>query len=236
MSGILYLVATPIGNLGDFSYRGIETLKLADRVLAEDTRNTKYLLNHYEIQAKTLEPFHAHNEYKKVYFYTERLKEGENIALVSDAGTPAISDPGFLLCESALENNIKVEVIPGATAFVPALIKSGFALHRFIYEGFLPLKKGRKTRLDNMLAQEATTVFYESPHRIVKTLNFIVEAGHGSRKISVSRELTKKFEETLTKEASELLKHFTETAPKGEFVVVLEGTEQYESRTKQVPS
>ena len=232
MSGILYLVATPIGNLGDFSFRGVEILKTADRVLAEDTRNTKYLLNHYDIQAKTLEPFHAHNEYKKVYFYTQKLQDGESIALVSDAGTPAISDPGFLLCESALNNNIQVEVIPGPTAFVPALIKSGFALHRFVYEGFLPLKKGRKTRLDAMLSAPATTVFYESPRRIVKTLAYFEAAGFGQRKASVSRELTKKFEETRTDFISNLLEHFNETIPKGEFVVVLEGSEQYESRIK----
>ena len=232
MSGTLYLVATPIGNLADFSFRGVETLKAVDRVLVEDTRNTKFLLNHYEIKAKTLEPFHAHNEYKKVHFYTEKLKEGENIALVSDAGTPAISDPGFLLCESALENHINVEVIPGPTAFVPALIKSGFALHRFIYEGFLPLKKGRKTRLDKMLNESATTVFYESPHRVLKTLTYFADAGHGNRRVSVSRELTKKFEETMTNEVSNLVEHFNQTTPKGEFVIVLEGVEQYESRTK----
>ena len=232
MAGILYLVATPIGNLADFSYRGIETLKTVDRLLAEDTRNTSVLLKHYDIHSNTLEAFHAHNEHKKLSFYIDKLLAGENIALVSDAGTPAISDPGFLLSSAALENGIEVQVIPGATAFVPALIKSGFALHRFVYEGFLPLKKGRKTRLDALLAENATTVFYESPHRVVKTLDYILEAGHGARLLSASREITKKFEETITLPVEELVKHFQEHKPKGEFVLVLEGAEQYQHRIK----
>ena len=232
MSGILYLVATPIGNLGDFSFRGVEILKAADRVLAEDTRNTKYLLNHYDIQAKTLEPFHAHNEYKKVYFYTQKLQDGESIALVSDAGTPAISDPGFLLCESALNNNIQVEVIPGPTAFVPALIKSGFALHRFVYEGFLPLKKGRKTRLDAMLSPSAPPFFYESPRSLVKTLAYFEAAGFGQRKASVSREVTTKVEETRTEESAKRREYLKETRPKGEGGGGWEGSEQEERRSK----
>ncbi len=232
IAGTLYLIPTPIGNLQDISLRALEVLGKVDRLLAEDTRTTQKLLQHYQIHAKTLESFHAFNEHQKVDFYISELKAGCTIGLVSDAGMPAISDPGFLLSSRALAEGITIDVLPGPTAFVPALIKSGFALHRFVYEGFLPLKKGRKTKMEQMLAENATTVFYESPHRVVKTLEQLAALEAGNRYISVSRELTKKFEETITNDVNTVLNHFKNTAPKGEFVMVLEGKEQYENRSK----
>lgn len=221
-AGKLYLVATPIGNLGDFSLRAIEILKAADKVLAEDTRTTSVLFKHYEISTR-LESFHQHNEHGKLKGVILDLLNGATIAQVSDAGTPGISDPGFLLSRAALEAGIAVEVIPGATAFIPALIKSGFALHRFVFEGFLPLKKGRQTRLQEMAAENRTIVFYESPHKLLKTLEQLLLFCGPERRASVSREITKKFEETITDSLSGLVSHFTQQAPRGEFVVVLEG-------------
>jgi len=228
--GKLYLVATPVGNLSDMTFRAVETLKTVDSVLAEDTRNSKVLFNHYGIQTP-LESFHQHNEHHRLAGIIERLQKGAVIAQISDAGTPGISDPGFLLARACVENDIPVEVIPGATAFIPALLKSGFALHRFVFEGFLPQKKGRQTRLMQMLAQPCTVVFYESPHKLLKTLQALKDLGAGERKISVSRELTKKFEETLNGSADELISHFSMHAPKGEFVVVLQGTDYAEEDT-----
>ncbi len=228
--GKLYLVATPVGNLSDMTFRAVETLKTVDSVLAEDTRNSKVLFNHYGIQTP-LESFHQHNEHHRLAGIIERLQKGAVIAQISDAGTPGISDPGFLLARACVENDITVEVIPGATAFIPALLKSGFALHRFVFEGFLPQKKGRQTRLMQMLAQPCTVVFYESPHKLLKTLQALKDLGAGERKISVSRELTKKFEETLNGSADELISHFSMHAPKGEFVVVLQGTDYTEEDT-----
>lgn len=228
--GKLYLVATPVGNLSDMTFRAVETLKTVDSVLAEDTRNSKVLFNHYGIQTP-LESFHQHNEHHRLAGIIERLQKGAVIAQISDAGTPGISDPGFLLARACVENDIPVEVIPGATAFIPALLKSGFALHRFVFEGFLPQKKGRQTRLMQMLAQPCTVVFYESPHKLLKTLQALKDLGAGERKISVSRELTKKFEETLNGSADELISHFSMHAPKGEFVVVLQGTDYTEEDT-----
>jgi 16S rRNA (cytidine1402-2'-O)-methyltransferase len=228
--GKLYLVATPVGNLSDMTFRAVETLKTVDSVLAEDTRNSKVLFNHYGIQTP-LESFHQHNEHHRLAGIIERLQKGAVIAQISDAGTPGISDPGFLLARACVENDITVEVIPGATAFIPALLKSGFALHRFVFEGFLPQKKGRQTRLMQMLAQPCTVVFYESPHKLLKTLQALKDLGAGERKISVSRELTKKFEETLNGSADELISHFSMHAPKGEFVVVLQGTDYAEEDT-----
>jgi len=221
-AGKLYLVATPIGNLGDFSLRAIEILKAADKVLAEDTRTTSVLFKHYEISTR-LESFHQHNEHGKLKGVILDLLNGATIAQVSDAGTPGISDPGFLLSRAALEAGIAVEVIPGATAFIPALLKSGFALHRFVFEGFLPLKKGRQTRLQEMAAENRTIVFYESPHKLLKTLEQLLIFCGPERRASVSREITKKFEETITDSLSGLVSHFTQQAPRGEFVVVLEG-------------
>jgi 16S rRNA (cytidine1402-2'-O)-methyltransferase len=221
-SGKLFLVATPVGNLGDITFRAVEVLKSVDAVLAEDTRTSRVLLQHYDIQTP-LEALHQHNEHHRLAGILDRLNRGAKLAQISDAGTPGISDPGFLLARACMEQGIPVEVIPGATAFIPALLKSGFALHRFVFEGFLPPKKGRQTRLKQILEAPDTVVFYESPHKILKTLQAISDLGGAERKISVSRELTKKFEETINGSVAQLILHFTKTAPKGEFVVVLQG-------------
>lgn len=222
MPGKLYIVPTPIGNLGDITYRAVEVLKQVDKILAEDTRTTRVLLNHYQISTHC-ESFHIHNEHAKLSKYINELKEGAQIAQVSDAGTPAVSDPGYLLSREAISQGIEIEVLPGATAFIPALIKSGFSLHRFTFEGFLPAKKGRQTKLMEFASSPDTVVFYESPHKLLKTLIALKELCSPQRKISVSRELTKKFEETVTGTLSEVIDRFTSQAPKGEFVVVLEG-------------
>ena len=221
-SGKLFLVATPVGNLGDIAFRAVEVLKSVDAVLAEDTRTSRVLLQHYDIQTP-LEALHQHNEHHRLAGILDRLNRGAKLAQISDAGTPGISDPGFLLARACMEQGIPVEVIPGATAFIPALLKSGFALHRFVFEGFLPPKKGRQTRLKQILEAPDTVVFYESPHKILKTLQAISDLGGAERKISVSRELTKKFEETINGSVAQLILHFTKTAPKGEFVVVIQG-------------
>jgi len=225
MKTVLYLVPTPIGNLADFTYRGVETLKNVDTILAEDTRTSGVLLKHYGITTK-MESFHAHNEHKRLEVIIDRLQKGEQIALISDAGTPGISDPGFLLARAAVENGIAFEALPGATAFVPAVIKSGFATDSFIYEGFLPLKKGRQTKLKQFAEEKRTIVFYESTHRIVKTLGQLNEVIGDDREISVSRELTKKFEETVNGTALTLMKYFEENTSKGEFVVVIGGLDK----------
>jgi len=222
MSGKLYIVPTPIGNLGDMTYRAVEVLKSVSKVLAEDTRTSKVLLNHYQITTP-LESFHLHNEHSRLAKYIQELQSGVVLAQISDAGTPAISDPGFLLVRAALENGISVEVLPGATAFVPALVKSGFALHRFIFEGFLPQKKGRQTKINELVNSGITVAFYESPHKLLKSLEALASLCEPHRRISVSRELTKKFEETINGTLNEVLSHFKQHAPKGEFVVVLEG-------------
>jgi len=221
-TGKLYLVPTPIGNLADMTYRAVQILDEADLILAEDTRTSGVLLKHYEI-ATPSQSFHAHNEHKKVNHVIDLLKEGKTIAQISDAGTPGISDPGFLLVRAALENGIEVESLPGATAFLPALIKSGFPTDRFVYEGFLPHKKGRLSRLEGWKEEERTIVFYESPHRLLKALDQIREVLGTDRKISVSRELTKKFEETKTGTTEEVIDYFSEKSIKGEFVLVVEG-------------
>ncbi len=221
---MLYLVPTPIGNLEDITLRALRILKEADFILAEDTRTSKNLLNHYEIQTP-LTPFHLNNEHKLVDKYTNELKQGKTIALVSDAGTPGISDPGFLLVRSCLENELEVECLPGATALIPALVKSGLPSDRFVFEGFLPHKKGRKTKFETLEKEERTVILYESPHRILKTLNQIMEYMGPDRVVSVSRELTKKFEETITKPVSELIEQYEkgEATIKGEFVLVIKG-------------
>ncbi len=219
--GKLYLVPTPIGNLGDMTFRAVEILKSVDLILAEDTRTSGVLLKHYQIATPT-QSFHAHNEHKKVSEIISMLREGKSIAQISDAGTPGISDPGFLIVREALENNIEVESLPGATAFVPALIKSGFPCDRFVFEGFLPHKKGRQSRIEALRDEHRTIIFYESPHRILKTLTQLHEM-FGDRNVSVSRELTKKFEETLTGPIAEVIDQLQQKSPKGEFVIILEG-------------
>ena len=218
----LYIIPTPIGNLEDITLRAIRLLKEADLVLAEDTRTTKKLFVNYNIDT-TLASFHMHNEHKVLAEFITRLKAGETFALVSDAGTPGISDPGFLLVRECVKNNIEIECLPGATAFVPALVNSGLPSEKFIFEGFLPTKKGRQTRLKLLLEEERTMIFYESPHRIVKTLSQFAEYFGEDRKVSVSREISKMFEETKRGKVKEVLTHFEEKNPKGEFVIVVEG-------------
>ena len=218
----LYLVPTPIGNLEDITLRAIRVLKEVDTVLAEDTRTSGKLLHHLGIDKK-MHSHHLHNEHKAVAHLVQRLQDGERMAMVSDAGTPGISDPGFLLVRECLKQGIKVECLPGATAFVPALVKSGFSTERFTFEGFLPVKKGRQTRLQSLAAEERTMVFYESPHRLLKTLAQFGETFGPDRQISVSRELTKFFEETLNGTSEELIGVFSSKAIKGEFVLVVQG-------------
>ena len=221
-SGKLYLVPTPIGNLADMTYRAVQVLNDADLILAEDTRTSGFLLKHYQISTAS-QSFHAHNEHKKVEEIIQKLKSGNDIAQISDAGTPGISDPGFLLVRAAIENEIAVEALPGPTAFVPALIKSGFPTDRFVYEGFLPHKKGRQTRIESWKSEPRTIVLYESPHRLLKALEQFKEILGAERKVSVSRELTKKFEETITGSVAEVLTYFSKKSIKGEFVIVIEG-------------
>ena len=218
----LYLVPTPIGNLKDITLRALEILQSADAVLAEDTRVTSKLLNHYDIKTKLIS-FHAHNEHKVISNIIEELKLGKVYAQVSDAGSPAISDPGFLLVREALAEGIKIESLPGATAFVPALVKSGFSSERFIFEGFLPHKKGRQKRITSLLEEERTMIFYESPYRLLKTLEQFKEFFGEERKVSVSRELTKIYEETITGSLPEVIEHYKSATIKGEIVLVLEG-------------
>ena len=218
----LFLVPTPIGNLEDITLRAIRVLKEVDTVLAEDTRTSGKLLHHLGID-KRMHSHHLHNEHKAVAHLIERLAKGEKMALVSDAGTPGISDPGFLLVRECLRNDIKIECLPGPTAFVPALLKSGFSAERFTFEGFLPQKKGRQTRLQQLATEERTMIFYESPHRLLKTLTQLGEYLGLERRVSVSRELTKFFEETITGTLTEVLTQFQQKAIKGEFVIVVEG-------------
>ncbi|MDC6385330.1 16S rRNA (cytidine(1402)-2'-O)-methyltransferase [Flagellimonas taeanensis] len=220
--GKLYLVPTPIGNLEDITLRAIKVLKEVDVVLAEDTRTSGKLLKHFDI-ATPLQSHHMHNEHKQVDALVQKLKGGAVYALISDAGTPAISDPGFLLTRACVESGIEVECLPGATAFVPALVNSGLPNDRFVFEGFLPIKKGRQTKLQELAEETRTMVFYESPHKLLKTLVQFVEYFGGDRPASVSRELTKLYEETVRGTLSEVLEHFNQKAPKGEFVVIVGG-------------
>lgn len=224
---MLVLVPTPIGNLEDITLRALRVLKESDLILAEDTRTTGMLLKHFEIK-KPLASFHIHNEHQKLKSFIAQLKEGKNVVLVSDAGTPAISDPGFLLVREAIREGIEVQCLPGPTAFVPALVNSGFSTDRFVFEGFLPQKKGRQTRLKKVLASDATVVLYESPHRVGRLMTEICELGFPQRLVSVSREISKKFEETLRGTAEELKAHFESHPPKGEFVVCLAAWEEPE--------
>lgn len=222
MTSKLYIVPTPIGNLEDITLRAIKVLKEVDTILAEDTRTSGKLLKYYDIDTP-MQSHHMHNEHKMVDKVVERIKSGESIALISDAGTPAISDPGFLLTRTCIENNIEVECLPGATAFVPALVNSGLPNDKFVFEGFLPIKKGRQTRLETLAEESRTMIFYESPHKLVKTLTQFAEYFGEDRRISVSRELTKLYEETVRGTVKEVLAHFENKPPKGEFVVVVGG-------------
>lgn len=220
--GKLYLVPTPIGNLEDMTFRAIRVLKEVDLILAEDTRTSGKLLKHFEI-ATHMQSHHMHNEHKTVDHVVSRLKSGENIALISDAGTPAISDPGFLLTRAALENGIEVECLPGATAFVPALVNSGLPNDRFVFEGFLPEKKGRQTRFLQLADETRTMIFYVSPHKLVKTLSEFTQYFGDDRPVCVSRELSKLHEENARGTAKEVMMHFEKKAVKGEIVVVVGG-------------
>jgi 16S rRNA (cytidine1402-2'-O)-methyltransferase len=218
----LYIVPTPIGNLEDMTFRAIKVLKEADLILAEDTRTSAKLLKHFDIGTH-MHSHHMHNEHKTVEGIIQRIQGGEVIALISDAGTPAISDPGFLLTRACVENNIPVECLPGATAFVPALVNSGLPNDKFVFEGFLPDKKGRQTRFLALAEETRTMIFYVSPHKLVKTLAEFVQYFGESRPVSVSRELSKLHEETVRGTATEVLEHFTKKEPKGEIVVIVGG-------------
>ncbi len=218
----LYIVPTPVGNLEDMTFRAVRILKEADLILAEDTRTSSVLLKHYEIRNR-VQSHHKFNEHRTVKEMAERVIAGENIALISDAGTPGISDPGFLLVRECVRQGAEVECLPGATAFVPALIVSGLPTDRFCFEGFLPPKKGRQTRLRALAAEERSIVLYESPYRIVKTLTQLAEFFGKERQASVSRELSKRFEETCRGTLEELILHFSVNEPKGEFVIIVSG-------------
>jgi 16S rRNA (cytidine1402-2'-O)-methyltransferase len=218
----LYIVPTPIGNLEDITLRAIKVLKEVDVILAEDTRTSGKLLKHFEIDTQ-MHSHHMHNEHKMVNRLVERIKAGETIALISDAGTPAISDPGFLLTRACVENGIEVDCLPGATAFVPALVNSGLPNDKFVFEGFLPVKKGRHSLFLKLAEEPRTMIFYESPHKIVKTLTQFAEYFGADRQISVSREITKLYEETIRGSIKEVLEHFEHKPPKGEFVLVVAG-------------
>ncbi len=221
-TGGLYIVPTPIGNLKDITLRALDALKEVELILAEDTRTTSNLLNHYQI-TKPLSPYHQHNEHKVLQHLIDQLSHGKKMALVTDAGTPGISDPAFLLVRECIKAGIKVECLPGATAFVPALVNSGIPSNRFVFEGFLPLKKGRQTLLKNLAGEDRTMIFYESPVRLVKTLEEFIQYFGADRLCCVSRELTKLFEENRRGTLQEVCDHFKEKNPKGEIVIVVAG-------------
>jgi 16S rRNA (cytidine1402-2'-O)-methyltransferase len=227
--GKLTIVPTPIGNMEDMTFRAIRILKEVDVVLAEDTRTTSKLFQRYEISNK-LVPYHLNNEHKIVERIAADIASGMHYALVSDAGTPAISDPGFLLIRACIALDVEIECLPGPTAFVPALVNSGFPSEKFIYEGFLPLKKGKQTRLQYIADQEKTVVLYESPHRLLKTLKQFGEILEPNRQLSISREISKKFEETVRGNCEELIEHFTHNPIKGEFVMVIAGKENRKNK------
>ena len=220
--GTLYLVSTPIGNLGDFTFRAVHILKHVDLIAAEDTRVTSVLLKHYNIHKKMLS-FHSYNQKRQTPHLINSLKEEKSIALVSDAGTPGISDPAYVLVQAALENDIRIIPIPGASAILSALVVSGLPINRFVFEGFLPLKKGRKSKISALASEERTIVFYESPHRIQKTVKELSESW-GNRKCVMGREITKKFEEFYRGNLTDLLFYLTQKPPKGEIVLILEGS------------
>ncbi len=220
---MLYIVPSPIGNLADITFRAIDVLKSVDLILAEDTRTSAVLLNHYQVQ-KPISPYHQHNEHKILSHLVEQLSAGKTMALITDAGTPGISDPAFLLVRECIKNDIRVECLPGATAFVPALVNSGLPMNSFCFEGFLPLKKGRQTLLKKLAAEERTMIFYESPMRLVKTLADLIQYFGEERPCCVSRELSKKFEENKRGSLKEVHDHFNTKPVKGEIVIVVQGT------------
>jgi len=220
--GKLYLIPTPIGNLADFTYRAVDTLRQVDVILAEDTRTSRVLLDHYQIE-KPLRAYHQHNEHKVTGKLVELLKSGETLALLTDAGTPGVSDPGFLLVRACIREELSVECLPGATAFVPALVNSGIPMNRFIFEGFLPLKKGRNKRLKQLANEKRTLVFYESPQRLVRTLADFIETFGVGRSCCVCRELTKIYEENIRGTLQEVLNYYKEKKVKGEIVIVVDG-------------
>lgn len=222
--GRLYLVPTPIGNLKDLTFRALEILQQVDLILAEDTRTSSHLLKHYQVN-KPLTPYHQHNEHKVLQHLVSQLAEGKTMAMVTDAGTPGISDPAFLLVRECVKAGIAVECLPGATAFVPALVNSGIPTNRFVFEGFIPVKKGRQTLLKQLQTEERTMIFYESPMRLVKTLLDFMEYFGPERKVSVSRELTKMFEENKRGTLQEVHDYFASKTVKGEIVIILEGKE-----------
>ena len=220
--GILYIVPTPVGNMEDMTMRAIRILKEADLVLAEDTRTAGILLKHFEIKNQLMS-HHKFNEHGTSAGVVQRLLAGQNVALISDAGTPGISDPGFFLVREAVRAGVEVQTLPGPTAFVPALVSSGLPCDRFVFEGFLPQKKGRKTRLESLANEERTMIFYESPYRVVKTLEQFAEVYGADRQVSVCREISKVHEESVRGTLEEVIAHFKETEPRGEIVIVLEG-------------
>ena len=221
----LFIVPTPIGNLEDITLRSIRTLKESDIILAEDTRKSAVLLKHYDISTK-MYSHHMHNEHKTVNKWVNEILSGKVISLITDAGTPGISDPGYLLVRECIKNNIEVNCLPGPTAFIPALINSGIPCNRFVFEGFLPLKKGRKSRLINLSKEKRTIILYESPHKLIKTLQQIALFFDENRKISVSREITKKYEETIRGTIYDVLHYFTSNVSKGEFVIIIKGEDE----------
>ncbi len=229
--GILYVVPTPIGNLEDITYRAIKVLNEVDVILAEDTRTSGFLLKHYDITTKMIS-HHKFNEHKSIQHIVERIEAGVNVALISDAGTPAISDPGFLLVRACIEAGIRIECLPGATAFVPALVMSGLPNDRFCFEGFLPAKKGRQTRLKELQNEQRTMVFYESPYRVLKTLTQFADYFGADRMAATSREISKIYEDTQRGTLTQLINHFTQTAPRGEFVIVVSGKELKKNNKK----
>lgn len=223
--GILYVVPTPVGNMEDMTFRAIRILKEADLILAEDTRTSGILLKHYEIK-NAMQSHHKFNEHKTVEGIVNRIKAGETVALISDAGTPGISDPGFLVVRECVKNDIEVQCLPGATAFVPALVSSGLPDERFCFEGFLPQKKGRMTRLNALAEESRTMIFYESPYRLLKTLTQFQEIFGADRQVSVCREISKVHEESVRGTLQEVVAHFTATEPRGEIVIILAGKEK----------
>lgn len=221
-TGILYIVPTPIGNLEDMTFRAVGVLESVDLILAEDTRTSSVLLKHYDIH-KPLQSHHKFNEHQKVELVKERIKAGESVALISDAGTPGISDPGFLLVRTCVEEGIQVQTLPGATALIPALVDSGFPCDKFCFEGFLPQKKGRQTILKSLAEEHRTMIFYESPFRVVKTLTQMAEVFGAQRECAVAREISKKFEQVVRGTLASVAEHFTANEPKGEIVIVVKG-------------
>lgn len=232
MPGILYIVPTPVGNLEDITFRAIKVLKEADLILAEDTRTSSVLLHHYDIQGK-VQSHHKYNEHKTVELIKERILGGLNVALISDAGTPGISDPGFLLARACANEGIEVQTLPGATACIPAIVSSGLPCDRFCFEGFLPQKKGRQTRLEELREEVRTMIFYESPRRLLKTLEQFAEVFGEERQVSVCREISKIHEESVRGTLKEVAEHFRETEPRGEIVMILQGADEEALKEKR---